>query len=410
MPTWLFCSGNGAGFSQGAGQTRWYALGGQFNLVGSRNPAQILIRDSYTASKYAVMVTANGCTGVGGTNFGLRINAGWGVSVNVPALTTGYFEDTVTTDNLVNGDIVSHEVATPAGGTSITFTFLAVMLTTALNTTPILVNGDPDSCIQNQNVTLYYSIEGKCDGEAVEADTQWTFRTTATLSNLAVYISTNGITAASTFRTRVNGANGTQLISIGAGLTGLFEDAVNTDAIAVGNTVSYQLEAGAGGTTIRPTFMQVKSNSAGKQLGLGLASGVSVPFGVTIYGPMGGDLGSYTAVEASVQLTVRTAFSAGHGFANVLNNTLDGATNIRIRVNGGYGNINISIGAGLSGIFEDLVNVDNFAVGNQIDWELKTGGTAGTMGIGLLGLEEGVTAGVSSGASGSNAAAALLLL
>jgi len=64
-----------------------------------------------------------------------------------------------------------------------------------------------------------------------------------------VNVATNTHTASTTIVFRKNGANGNQTITIPAGVTGYFEDAVNTDTVAVGDNVCFQIDRGTGGAS-----------------------------------------------------------------------------------------------------------------------------------------------------------------
>lgn len=96
--------------------------------------------------------------------------------------------------------------------------------------------------------TKYWALEVNGPNSATETDAQFKVQQTATVSGLWCNVLTNGITAASTMNFRKNTANGNQTISFPASTTGVFEDAVNSDTLAVNDLVNYQAIPGATGS------------------------------------------------------------------------------------------------------------------------------------------------------------------
>lgn len=211
---------------------------------------------------------------------------------------------------------------------------------------------------------------------ATETRRQTRFRTAGTLSKMYVTILTND-RGASTFRLRKNAANGNQVLSIGASATGEFEDAVNTDVIASGDDVAIQTTVGAGGTTF--TFnvaRMVWSATVGTTTVY--ATGVPDIVGTTLFSPIVGDTGS-TGTEANNQIKMPTAGTFKNLGISVFTNTRDAATTFRFRVNDLNVNQTVTIGAGATGWFEDLVNTDVVAVNDRVNYAVIGAGTAGTV-------------------------------
>ena len=97
--------------------------------------------------------------------------------------------------------------------------------------------------------TNYFGVPGSGRTNA-ETSVQAEAKDTMTLRNLIVRITSNGTSTNSTVMSRVNVANGAQSVTIGAALTGLFEDTGNIDSLVVGNTWAMQWVVGTGGTII----------------------------------------------------------------------------------------------------------------------------------------------------------------
>ena len=98
---------------------------------------------------------------------------------------------------------------------------------------------------QSSGLTRYHSCaNSNLRPQSVEAETQITYRTAGTLSNLWVRLSSNSINGSSTIRTRVNGGNGNQSVSFASSTSGTAEDTSNTDAISVADEVNYSAVTG----------------------------------------------------------------------------------------------------------------------------------------------------------------------
>jgi len=384
MPNYLLVAGNGVGVDVDD-MDIWYFLAcGCLHHRVAEGQCQLIARDSYTLKNLYCHLIVNTMDDT--TTVQSRVNGGNGNQViNIPTVTTGTFEDAANTDALVTGDLFDTKVASASGSGTTTFTVISYILSTVTNTTPILATVGNISLFQNS--TRYIGLGGEIGWSNTEVEGQYRFRVAATLSNLRVYLTTNNHTTATTARTRVNGGNGNQSVSIGAGATGAFEDAVNTDNIASGDNVNYQVVTGIT-TTSAWTLFQVKSNSAGRQVIAGLISTTTtLGNGLTRYLPCETDCQAFALVEARTQTEANAAFNAKNMYVYISANTLDGATTFRLRKNSGNSNLVVSVGAGLTGQFEDIVNTDSFVAADLLNWSVITGGTGGTIAIHYIGFE-----------------------
>lgn len=384
MPTWLINSSEGD--LEGGGLTRFMPAIGNGYTQAVENHLQTMARDSYTWSKLYWRVTVNPLSGA--TTLRSRRN---GVSmamlVTAPALTTGVFEDNVNSVALVDGDRFNYRMATGAdAGNSIEWTIVSSLLTSASNV-PILALSFAGPT-QALGLTRYTAISGPPVGSATETYCQYRFRVAATLANLRVWVDANSLDGASNTRSRINGASGNLNAAIGAGATGAFEDAVNTDAVALAALVNMAIITGGTLGSLTWTHLGLKSTSLGRQTTAANANLDIVGFGVTGYAPIEGSLfPSGYSVEANMQGAARDALAMGNMFVRVGSNTLDGATTVRFRKNAANGTPNISVGAGLTGVSEDLVNSENLVAADLINWRVAAGGTAGSIGLSYSGIQ-----------------------
>src|SRR3990167_2358273 len=125
----------------------------------------------------------------------------------------------------------------------------------------LLVTGSGNGEGVNDNLTRYWPVFGNLGAEATtEADYQAIVRDSYTWKNLYVRVITNTISVASgaTFRTRVAaGTNGNQSVVYGSDETGVKEDTSNTDSLADGALIEYQIVtlSEAGTNTITTTII-----------------------------------------------------------------------------------------------------------------------------------------------------------
>lgn len=386
MPSWLLACGYASGQGTAASTTRYVPVASELEDTGTEATAQVLVRDSYTLSGLYVRVIANAATAnstvrsrVGGVNGNQLVTIGAGA--------TGVFQDAVNSDALVSGNLVCTELVNGAGG-GVTWSVIGYKLNTVANTTPILVTYRAAGTSLSATQTTYCPILGHLDDNTTESRSQYIFRVAATLSNMRVYVNSNTLDGATTIRTRVNGVNGNQSVSIGAGASGSFEDAANTDAIAVGNSANYQADmtlSTAG--LVNGYIFQVKSTSAGRQVGAGAPGTATLAFGLTRYLAIEGSSQIFTATEGDSQVAAEAAFIARNLFVRVAVNSVNGDSTIRTRKNGANGNLLATIGASTTGTYEDLVNTDTLVSTDTLSWQVITGGAAGTMQISYIGFE-----------------------
>jgi len=403
MPSWLMEAGAWV-MSITTSAYRYAPIASFLNEDDTEVRKQTRIRDSYTWADLYARVTAN--TWTANCVVTSRINAGAGnQTITVPAATTGVFEDNVNSDAIVNGDLVNWRIAAAPGAGTVNLSVISSSLTAVGNVTLFISSAGLE--IQNFGLTQYTTVLGVTDFIAAEVDAQLLVRQASTLSNLRAYLRTNTLDGASTLRLRVNGGNVNQVLNIGAGVTGEFEDAVNTDNIVSGNRIDYQVVTGGTAGGIGLTHTQMKSAAPNRWLGCGHAFGTVFDDGETNYIVGEGSLGS-SSVEANVQTEARVAITLTNLFVRVLANSLNSGSTLRTRRNGGNGNLNVSIGAGATGEFEDIVNSDGYAAADLYNFQLVTGPDNGTIALTIISVEEGPPAPAPGAFLGGNIASRML--
>lgn len=375
MPTWPMVTSDTSTVGITGGTTVGESLVGRIGTGNDMTHVNMLCRDSYTIGNLYVRVTVNSLNNV--TSVTDYINELPGaVTVLIGATTTGVFTDAVNTNNLVAGNRVCSVVVATGVGT-INIVLISYTLTTASNNTPVLMSSYCTTTSVGFGATRYVFIDGRSSPSATENNAKYTMRQASTLSNLAGYVHSNTLDAATTIRTRVNNANGGQSVTINSGVTGAFEDAVNTDAVASGQTIDYQIVAGGTAGAIIVDTLQVKSSCVGRQMVSTYLDGTTQLPNNTYWYPVEGYLVASAVAESNAQTTARATLTAKNLQINVVSNGLTAAATLRFRKDTGNGNQTISIGAGVTGILEDNVNTDSLVVASVINYQLATvaGGT-----------------------------------
>lgn len=221
---------------------------------------------------------------------------------------------------------------------------------------------------------------GQCGGFSSEAGAGNKWRAGGTLSNLYINILTND-RAASTIRTRKVTANANLILSITGSTTGKFEDISNTDAVTAGDDWHLSRITGAGGTVFTYNIVSIlfaaTTNTVQR---IGCAFTTITKDSTTEFSPFYGRSSTPQATDAAVGMTMRTSGTLAKLGTQIGVNSRSSTSTMRSRVNSGFGNQTVSIGAGVTGYLEDTTNSDTINSGDLIDWSMTTGtGSAETL-------------------------------
>jgi len=172
------------------------------------------------------------------------------IAVSITASTTGAFEDLVGSDTISAGNLVNLAILGTTGTGSGTFHLIGIDFQTTNSKSHSYMTRNAASTL-TAATTYFFGITGGSIGNPAtstqEVRMQYKAGFTCTVSNLKIYLTTNAATGAGTFDFRIGEVSQTQTISITASTTGLFEDTINSDAVAVGNLITYRVVAGSGG-------------------------------------------------------------------------------------------------------------------------------------------------------------------
>ena len=315
------------------------------------------LREAFTFSQLYVKLSANT---TGASTIRLRKNGADGnLATSIAASTSGNFSDTTNSDACIATDEVTLQHTWGAGG-AVTQIYMSVVssLPTSVSTTTTHkyhVDALPaKSIIQSvaatpvsANDTRYFTLFGDLNGNTTETNKKHNLRPNGILSNVRLYVSSNSVTATSTFRLRKNGANGNQVLSITSSATGMFTDASNTDSITAGDDVNYQLIAGATGSTITPGMASILFDADDPTLtvtkyGLNGISSISTASNTTYSSFQGASISATT--ENDVQILFKKSGTLRYLDVRILTNARTTTTTIRTRKNTANGAQSVSIG------------------------------------------------------------------
>lgn len=350
---------------------------------GAETGLQIPFRTAGTLSGLMIRVTANSFSNA--VTFKSRIAAADANQVvTVGAGLTGDFQDTTHSDAIAGtGDLVDVMLNIPAQSASFTYAICSFkFLATATTDTVVRHHSLGSSTTAAPGTTHYKSLTSLGSTQTVEAREQFKVKLAGTYKNFFANISTNTLsTASTTFRLRKNTANGNCNVVVGAGLTGIFEDTSNTDTVAVDDLVNTQSVIGSGGTgTISYGNVGVAfvTTSGNYHLVSATHDGTSFNSGTTTYIAIGGALTPTSTTEDTAKALAGIGAIYSNLEVNVITNTLAGAATLKTRKNSANGGQSISIGAGLTGWFEDTSNTDSLAATDYVAYQLVTPAPGGT--------------------------------
>lgn len=294
-----------------------------------------------------------------------RVNTANGNGVlSITAGQTGWFTDGSNTDTISAGNTVGINSVVAAGGTgSAEIMFITTNFAAGSGHSIYLTSDVNNVGFATDSVTRFLQLSYGGGGEgSTEANVQIVARAAGTLEDFSVRINANARTTTTTFRTRKNGANGGQSVSVTSGATGNFQDTSNTDTIASGDTYNASFTTSTGGGAMDWGLVGVTFTSTGSnndifwQGNTGAISAGSTPFfPLASYGGF-----PLITTEANAQVDHNFAGTASKLRVFCDANTSTTAAALKFRKNAADGSQSVSITALTTGVFEDASNSDSF--------------------------------------------------
>jgi hypothetical protein len=362
----------GGGRSSAITTANFACIGVTLGLSSIEANRQLTMRKSGTFQKFSAAVDANGTA----RSVILRKNAAnSGLVINPTDGVAGLFQDSTHSAAVSIGDKIGVEFI--ATGTGPLVGGLSLLFFADVGT----VGFYPNAAVGTATFPSWRTL-GSIGFVATESQMQYGVRAPATYQNMLFQVDVNTATVSNTFISRKNGANGNLSLTIGAGLTGAFEDTVHSDSLVSGDTFAYQVNAGGSGNVQGTLAVHaVFSTDASEVVGGGLTAAFNAANQFVCIA------GGFSVNASENIVAVPLGFDgvlSNHRF-NVRANTMTGTWTYAVRKNGVTGNQTLSVGAGLTGGFEDTTHVDRFLAADKLNF-VASGGVSGSISFGWSSL------------------------
>lgn len=234
--------------------------------------------------------------------------------------------------------------------------------------------------------TRYFRLaSGSLVADATETNRQVVYRTAGTVSKVAVRVSTNATTGNSTFKVRINAADGNISITVTSGTTGVFEDNSNTDTVSSTDLLAYEFIPGSVNNVLLTWVRCLFAASSNTVIRYSGGGGVATAAQTRFY-PL-----TYDANPFLTESSVRTELGISGTLKNlslyVSSNARTTNTTLRTRINAGDGNLLLTVGSGATGTFEDTSNTDTIAATDEVNLEIEVGSGSGTINLTTFALD-----------------------
>lgn len=242
------------------------------------------------------------------------------------------------------------------------------------------------SWFSQQAGTRYVAaLPHRATNQATEANAQAKMRMAGTIRHLSMNISSvNNVTKTDTHRVRINGVDGNSVV-ICTGTTGQFTDLTHSDTVSIGDLVSL---SGTGNGAVwniqskAPVIFEFEAS--GETTPVMMYGGTTGAYGVNGgFLRFGGGMSQFASNET--QPTTLPAKYKAEGLlsqfrAYIYTNTKTSSVTFTWRKNGVDGTPTITIAAGTTGEFQDLVNTMTVAADDEINIH-GTGPAANTLNV-----------------------------
>ncbi len=379
------------GESVSSGATVYVSLAPGIESSGTESLNRTRIRVPGTISGLSLTVSVNATTS-DSTVTVLEDGASTGVTITIPAGTTGTFA--ASGDVSVDGTTALSLQVTNGGGGSLTMTASSFAFEADDAETMTLLAAHSSSALQTSAATTtYLRASGSRGSDPDETDATIRVPIAATWEGIEVIKVGNTTTATVDVASRISGANGNQALSWVSSGASSEEDTTNSDTLADGDDIAWQIVAGAGsGTweTERWTSRLLTSNGRFLFVAGGVpGDGLALSNGLN-YIPLAGEL-KVTTTEANAQQEAPFDLTAYRLAVAVGTNTSLLPTMVRLRVNGADASQWVELQPGIADVYyADVWATDDVDAGDLVCIEADCAGANSTVRIryvALVGVE-----------------------
>ena len=363
LVTW---DGGGTGIASG----NFTGIGGTGDLAIEAR-AQYYISEAATFSYLQALISSGGS----GSNTITFRDTGVDTSLTATRSGTGDLSDTTNSATVAAADLVS--VAFTDTGSSPVYSFLAAVVSFSSGHGSFHQSAQNGPIIYNvPSSTRFVPVNGVslADGTATEANAQFKNRAYTSWESLQVYVQANARVNTSTVNNRINGANGSASISIGAGVTGMLTDNTVGDTLAAGDLLcaSVVLDTGVENLRITSFGATFKNSSLPKcDVVTQTIGGVARTASATeSYATYAGGIRVRTQTDSAIPAPY--AFKLSNPRIYLSTNTYAANASYKIYKNA-TASITVTLTAATTGWFEDTTNTIDYAVSDTFYYGLVDG-------------------------------------
>ena len=242
------------------------------------------------------------------------------------------------------------------------------------------------------SATRFISLAGNlgADGDVTEDNAEWKVRGYDSFEAFQVRVLANARLNDSTFRNRINGADGTGVVTFATLVTGLLIDTAIGDAITDGQTINASITLGAGVEDLTVTFVCATLKSSTSKSETWTANIVNIgrtASATAHYVPIGGNLFSLTAfTEAQARLKPGFAAVVSNLRCYLSANTYASNGTLKLYQNG-VAVITLTLTAsGGAGWYENTTDTITIDDNDELSFEFDEGGASGSINIHSAGI------------------------
>lgn len=335
--------------------------------------AQVKYRTGGTLSNFYLRIPSGGNNTNGTVTATIRKNGvNTTMTVSVGAFASGEFEDTTDTLTVASGDLLNYGIG---GVTNTIFTVFGCTFDVG-GTSGLMKYVSGNGIFSVDSVSYYTEVSGLQTYNQTESNMRARLKTAGTFQNMYVYVSANARTTTSTITALKNGAATTMTVSIGSASTGVFEDITHTFTVVSGDDVDWQLTMGGGaGQSITIPIISVEMSMSSSAFMLVAGDALeSIQFSANsdyAHFAVAGDVDGNHLNEKTSRL--RLVGAVNNLTTRVPSNTLTSATTTVTFVQNGTGtSLQVSIGAGLTGEFEDSTHSVSVVATDEVEVHVNT--------------------------------------
>lgn len=376
-------SGESGGLSISAGATRYmtFLTNAAVNVNTSDTGYVRTIKFSGVVTNLIFKISSN----VSGNDSTITLRKNSADATNTLSINSGSgtFEDVTHSDYYLVGDTIGVKLVGGTGSGSMLVEAMGALFNSDSALYTISNNSVTSGTFAGASTTYYFQTNGLAGTAPTTegAGIKTKVRNSCIRKNLSVYISTARATN-STYRSRVNGANGNLTVTITGGVTGLYEDTTNSDVLVSGDLINNAVTTGTGSDNLIQTLCSTSFISTDNTLQptVYLPTSTTWASGLTRYFCIAGrDRSNATESNGNLKAGVALTLSKYQVYLSA-NSINTGNIVFTIRKNSADGNGSITIAAGAAaGWYEDTSNSDTFLASDDVGWKMVTGGSSGTI-------------------------------